>query len=739
MIGTTITHYRILEELEHGGMGEVFLAEDTKLHRKVALKFILPKKQQDPETRNRFIKEAGAAAAIDHPFICKVYEISEFEGKIFIAMEYIEGQTLHRRLALGPIPLKDALRIGTEIAEALEEIHRKGIVHRDLNPSNIMLTRHDHVKVMDFGLALPYLSAEEVDQDATTLTPYTGIAGTLAYIAPEQLCAETLDNRTDIFSFGIVLYEMITGVHPFREKGRETAGLILYANPPPLARYTSGIPEILEHTLRKMLAKDLNKRYQSVHEVLSNLNNLMEREDLNVEIGPDHPTIAVLPFVDMSPEKNQVYLCEGLAEELINALVKLENLSVAARTSAFRFRESNVDIREIGRQLNVKTILEGSVRKSGDELRIGVELINVEDGYELWAQRFDRKLDDVFAIQDEISRAVVDKLSVSLFPTPPTSGQVYALYLKGRFCWNQRTEEGLLKSIEHFKKAIDQDKDYALAYASLSASYITLSIYGVKAPSKIMPEALSSAEKALALNPRLAMPYATLGCVRSMYNWDWKASHDAFRTAVDLDAKNEVVHQWYATNYLIPLGIFEEARSELQIARKIDPLNLAISTSCGLQYYFERQYDRSIEEYTKTLEMDPNFAPAHLFLGQAYLEKGMFREAIASLEQAASLNESSPETKASLGHAYARAGKEAKACELIEQLTKFSAKRYISPVLIAQIHIGFGDIEEAFNQLEKAFQMRSTDLAWIRIRPYFDSLKSDHRFSDLCQKIGFPK
>ena len=739
MIGTTISHYRILEELSHGGMGEVFLAEDIKLRRKVALKFILQRRQQNPAARSRFLKEASSAAAIDHPFICKIYEVGEFEGKIFIAMEYLEGRTLYRRLAHGPIPLKEALRMGAEISEALEEIHRKGIVHRDLNPSNIMLTVHNHVKVMDFGLAMPYMAAGKPDPDATTVTPQPGVAGTLAYIAPEQLCAETLDNRTDIFSFGIVLYEMITGVHPFREEGRESAGMILYANPPPLARYTAGVPEILEHTIGKMLAKDLKKRYQSVHEVLTNLNQLMERAEIASPSGPDHPAIAVLPFVDMSPEKNQAYLCDGLAEELIGALSKLENLSVAARANAFRFRERDVDVREIGRQLNVKTILEGSVRKSGKDLRIGVQLINVEDGYELWSQRFDRKLDDVFAIQDEISRAVVEKLQVSLFPPPPVSGQVYALYLKGRFCWNQRTEEALLKSIEHFEQAIEQDKDYALAYTGLAASYVTLGIYGVKAPSNVMPDAYTSAEKALACNPRLAMGHAVMGCVRSLYDWDWQTARDDFRTAVELEAKNETVHHWYATNYLIPLGLFDEARPELEMARKIDPLNMAVGASCGLGYYYERQYDRAIEEYRKTLEMDRNFALAHQFLGQAYAEKGEFDEAIASLEQAIGLNGRSPEIKAALGHAYAAAGEKEKADTLLEGLIKLSSKRYISPVLVAQVHAGLGDREAAFNQLGKAYQMRATDLAWIQVRPSFDSLRNDPRFFELCRKMNFSR
>jgi eukaryotic-like serine/threonine-protein kinase len=740
MIEKTVSHYHILKELSHGGMGTVFLAQDTNLPRKVALKFIRGEKQQDPATRKRFLREADSAAAIVHPFICTVYETGEFEGAIFIAMEYLEGHTLQKRLTQGPLSLKKALNIAAETAEALEEIHRMGIVHRDLKPSNIMLIRQDHVKVMDFGLASPSPEYMEANSNASTLSMYSGVAGTVHYMSPEQLCGETPDHRSDIFSFGIVLYEMIAGAHPFRgNKGSRVANLILQSNPPPLSKYLEDAPDLLEHTLNRMLAKDPSCRYQSAHEVRTDLAQILESPVQSSTTIPDRPAIAVLSFVDMSPNKDQDYFCEGMAEELINALVKLENLYVAARTSAFHFKSSGLDIREIGRQLNVRTILEGSVRKSGENLRIGVALTNVEDGYEIWSQSFDRTLDDVFAIQDEISRAIVEKLKVSLFPPSTINGKAYELYLRGRFCWNKRTEEGLLKSVEHFRQAIERDPRYALAWAGLAAAFVTLSIYGVKPPLEAMPEAKKSAEKALGQNPRLALAYASLGCVRSLYDWNWAAAELSFKNAIDIEPKNENAHHWHATNYLAPLGRFDEAHSELEIARRIDPLNLAINTSLGLLFYLERRWDQAVSEYLRTLEMDRNFALALYFLGQTYVQIGKLDEATKTLKQAVASSGHNPETKAALGHAYAIAGQKKKAIAALNELKTESARRYVSPVLITQISVGLEDWDEAFKQLEKAYEQRSTDLIWIKTKPVFDPIRSDPRYNDICRRIGFPK
>jgi serine/threonine protein kinase/Tfp pilus assembly protein PilF len=740
MVGKTVSHYHILKELSHGGMGTVFLARDINLPRKVALKFIQPEKQQDPEMRKRFLREADSAAAIVHPFICTVYETGEFEGAIFIAMEYLEGRTLQSQLEQGPLPLKKALNIAAETAEALEEIHRMEIIHRDLKPSNIMLIRQDHVKVMDFGLARFSLKYLEASPEAETLSLEIGISGTLSYMAPEQICGEIPDHRSDIFSFGIVFYEMITGIHPFRQKrGMRIASSIISGSPPPLARYLEDAPELLQHTINRMLAKDPSCRYQNIHEVRTDLAQIVESPSkLSITI-PNRPAIAVLPFLDMSPNKDQDYFCEGIAEELINALARLDNIFVAARTSAFHFKNSSLHIREIGRQLGVRTILEGSVRKSGDNLRIGVALTNVEDGYEIWSQSFDRTLDDVFAIQDEISRAIVEKLKISLIPSLPLNGKAYESYLNGRFCWNKRTEEDLLKSVGHFKRAIEQDPHYALAWAGLAAAFVTLSIYGVKPPLEAMPEATKSAEKALGHNPRLALAHASLGCVKSMYDWNWAAAEVSFKNAIEIEPKNENAHHWYAINYLMPLGRFDEAHLELEIAQRIDPFNLAINASMGLLLFYKRQYDLATKEYLRTLEMDPYFAVTLYFLGQVYIQMGKPDEAINVLKKALDSGGHNPETLAALGHAYAIDGRSKRAVAAFDELNALSATRYVSPVAMAQFSIALKDPDETFNQIEKAYEQRSTDLIWIKMRPSFDPIRADSRYKDICRKIGFPK
>lgn len=749
MIGKTISHYHVLKKLGEGGMGEIFLAQDKKLGRKVALKFLPERLQQNPAIQRRFVREAKSAAAIDHPYICKIYETQEIEGQTFIAMEYVEGETLSAKLAGGRLSLKEALRIALETAEAFEEIHNNRFVHRDLKPSNIMLAKQGHIKVMDFGLARQSLTEEDLTSSGETpsdLTPHSSVVGTVAYMSPEQVHRQEVDTQADIFSFGIVLYEMITGVHPFQQSNvYETVSSILNDHPPPLARYRDSVPELLQHTLSKMLVKEPGQRYQSVHEVRTNLSQLLEGL-LGGKMAtlPSRPAVAVLPFDDMSSEKDQDYFCDGLAEELISALAKLEGLRVTARTSAFRFRGEKLDIREIGRRLNVGTVLEGSLRKAGDRLRIGVQLINVENGYPLWSESYERKLDDVFQIQDDISRAVVEELKIALlggegprlFPAPPKNVRVYELYLKGRFCWNKRTEEGFKQSVKYFEEALEQDSNYALAYAGLAASYATLSIYDLESPELVMPQAKSAAERALEIDERLTLARVSLACVRSIYERDWTAAESDFREAIEIEPRNEHAHHWYATNYLIPLGRFDEARSELKLAQEIDPLNLIINTSVGLPFYFECRYDEAIEEYLNTLEMDPNYGMARYFIGQAYAQKRMYRQAVTELERAVLLLQGTPESMAALAYAYAIAGNQEKAQQLLDELEQVS--RYVSPVLIAQIHSGLNQEDQALECLEKAYEIGATDLIWLKVRPVFKGIRSDPRFGELCKKIGFP-
>jgi len=746
LIGKTVSHYRILHELGRGGMGEVFLAQDLNLPRKAALKFLHSNRLQDPIARARFTREARAAASIDHPYVCKIYETGESEGRTFIAMEYVEGQTLRAKLTEGMLPLKDALLTAAETAEALEEIHNRQIVHRDVKPSNIVLSRHGHVKVMDFGIAkqIPSVvtTAETVDYPAKTR-----IVGTVAYMAPEQLRGTEADERSDIFSFGVVLYEMICGVHPFKKKtSRATINSILREEPAPVARYRTEIPETLEEILKRMLAKKPAQRFRWVREVRNRLNQLLEARQLKVKAAAAGPSIAVLPFVNVSTDPENEYFSDGLAEELINVLCRIPGLHVTSRTSAFQFKGKALDIRTIGEQLNVSTILEGSVRKSGDRLRITGQLINVANGFQLWSERYDREMKDIFEIQDDISGAIADQLRARIMSDPKEpvlkghtdNPEAYNLYLKGRYFWNKRTEEALHRSVRYFKLALEKDRDYALAYAGMAAAHLTQSIYGLRPPNELMPKAKSAAEEALAIENQLPSALVSRGCVRSMYDWDWAAAESDFKRAIELEPRNEYAYHCYANHCLIPLGRFREASLQLRLAREIDPLNLVVNTSAGLPFFFGREFDKAIEEYQKTIEMDHNFGLARYFLGQAYTEKTMYPQAIAELKQVIGTSGQSPEYISALGQAYALAEKIEEALGQLDQLRRLSEVRYVSPVLFAQVHLAMNQNDLAQDYLETAYRMRCTDLIWIQVRPVFDRLRGNARFGDLCRKIGFP-
>jgi serine/threonine protein kinase len=541
MIGQNISHYKILEKLGEGGMGVVYKAEDTKLKRIVALKFLPPELTRDPEAKERFIHEAQAASALDHPNICTIYEIGETdEGQLFIAMACCEGETLKKKIERGPLKIDDTNDVALQVAQGLRKAHEKGIVHRDIKPTNIIVTTDGVVKIVDFGLA-KLVRQTRVTKAGTTV-------GTVAYMSPEQARGEEVDHRTDIWSIGIVLYEMLTGLRPFRsEYDQALVYSILNEEPEPLKSLRPDVPTELEQVVEKALHKDLGKRVQQIGELVSALNSLkkkreMEGDKTHPEPKGVLPSIAVIPFVNMSADPENEYFSDGLAEELINALSKLEGLHVVARTSAFRFRGKDIDIREIGKQLNVNTILEGSVRKAGNRLRITAQLIKVADGYHLWSERFDRELQDVFAIQDEISLAIVDNLKVKLLGGDrerlakryKDNFEVYDLYLKGRYYLNTITEEGIKKSLDYFQQAIQKDPSCALAYAGTAGAYGVLAVLGLAASGEVIPRAKSELLKALELDDYLAEAHAWLGEINLGYYWDWSAAEKELKRAIEL-------------------------------------------------------------------------------------------------------------------------------------------------------------------------------------------------------------
>jgi eukaryotic-like serine/threonine-protein kinase len=731
--GKLISHYRVVEKIGRGGWGEVFLAQDVILGRRVALKFLATAEN----AHRQILAEARSAASLDHPYICKVFETGEYEGKPFIVMEFLEGQTLSQLLKSGPVPLSQALNIATEICEALAEAHSKGMIHCDLKPSNIMITRSGHVKLMDFGLARSDPSAEAPGDDATrTMMPSGQVMGTPSYMAPEQARGQRLDARTDIFAFGIVLFEMVSGTNPFRGATRaDTTAAILHQAPPEIAA-----PAGLKEILRRALAKDPAERYDSAGALALDLAAFRQRGDPGRGAVPR--AIAILPFQDLSPQRDQGYFCDGLAEELILALSRIEGLRVAARGAAFHYRDAKIGLKEIGRALHAAAILEGSVRKAGERVRIVVHLVDVESGYPIWSERYDRTLDDIFEIQEDISRAIAEKLRVTLAPgsdklvlTGPENIQAYEFYLKGRYFWNKRTEECLKLSIEQFERALGEDPDYAPAYAGIADAWVTLSLYGAVRPMEALPMARSAADRALSLKPELPQALTSRAAIRAIFDWDWRAAAREFETAIGLDPRYAQARQWFAMNCLAPRGLFARAREELKAALELEPVSPAIAASLGALDFFAGDQDAALQRLRAVLALDDGFYLAHYFLGQVYSEKQMHDAAIEELERAVEASGSS-ESVAALGYARALAGRRAEALASLQELSAKAAAAYVSPVLMAKVQVGLDDFDGAIANLEQAYQLRSTDLIWLGVRPVFRKIRSHDRVVEILTGVG---
>lgn len=740
------SRYRLLERIGDGGMGVVYKAEDTRLKRTVALKFLPEGWSRDSVAKERFLQEARAAAALDHPNICTLHEVTEAEdGQMFFVMAFYEGETLKRRLARGPIPWQQAVETARQVAAGLASAHSRGIVHRDIKPANIMITEEGQVKILDFGVAR---------SRGTVRLTRTGTAiGTPTHMSPEQVRGREVDHRSDIWSLGVVLYEMLAGRLPF-EADLDHAVLysIVHSEPEPLTVLSPEVPLELDRVVGRAMAKEPDRRYQDVQALLSDL-ELLESGTLRgsrtfqFEIREPSASIAVLPFTDLSPQRDQEYFCDGVAEELIHALARIDELRVVSRTSAFQFKGKDEEIRTVGHRLRVGSVLTGSVRTSGQRLRITVELVDVADGTSLWAQRFDREMEDVFVIQDEIARTVADTLRVKLVGGPEAplvkphteDLEAYNLYLKGRHYWNKRTAESLQRSVACFRQALDRDPSYGRAYAGLADAYATVGIYGALPPERVMPAAKAAATQALGVDDSLAEAYASLGCVQSVYEWSWGEAERSFRRALLLDPNYATAHQWYAMNVLVPLGRFDQAIRQLERARKLDPLSLVINSSLGVAAYFARRYADAEDAFSQALDLDTTFGFAYFFLGQTLVERGRLAAAIDILEEAQRLSGNSAETTAALGYAHARAGAFEEARQVLAELTRTAEKQYVSPSLVAQIHAGLGETEAALGRLEEALDLRATDLAWLKVRPVFDPLREEPRFQALLARMGLER
>lgn len=784
--GERIAHYEIIEQIGAGGMGEVYLAEDTRLNRRIALKLLASHFTEDETRVSRFQQEAFATSALNHPNIVSIYEIGKWDERDFIVTEFIEGVTLRNLLGRKKLTLGEAIEIALQTAGALAAAHGAGVVHRDIKPENIVIRTDGLVKVLDFGIAK--YRPIKAGHKALVETADGEIIGTAAYMSPEQARGLEVDARTDIWSLGVMLYEMIARKLPFDGETRSdrVAGILLH-EPEPFAKSRRNIPLELQRIVDRSLAKEIKKRYGKIDEMAEDLYRLREATGekhrapyvlpgqksassrsmlaalaaVLLIVGiigfgyyfwlakraatANKTSIAVLPFINESGKTEVEYLSDGISESLINNLSQLKQLKVVARATAFSYKNRQSDPRQIGRELGVETILTGKTTLLEDTLIVQTDLINVEDGAQIWGERYTRKLADLLSVQESISSQIFVKLQPKLnsevnsrlTKLNPDSSKAYQLYLKGRFFWNRRTEADIRKAIEYFDQAISEDPEYTLAYVGLADSFNVMGFYNMLSPGESFPKAKIAAEKALKLNGDLAEAYSSLAYVALYYDWDFAVAEKGFIRAIELKPNYPVAHQWYG-NLLTAAGKWDEAAREFAQAQELDPLSPIITAVPAWTYIYARQYDRAIEPCRKALDLDPNFALAHNWLGQAYERKGNYEKAIIEFNKALSLSEESSETKALLAHVHAVSGNKRQARNILNELTEQSKYRYVSPYHIATIYAGLGDQDRALKWLDEAYQDRQNNLIFLNYDARMDDLRSNPRFLELLKKVGFP-
>ena len=793
----TVSHYRIVEQVGAGGMGVVYRAHDDRLNRDVALKFLPDELNHDENARALLIREARTASALNHPNICTIYDVGEEAGKSYIVMEFVSGRSLAEQIPEDGLPVEIVIRYGEQIADAMAHAHERGVIHRDLKTPNVIVMPGGRVKVLDFGLA-KHMTPGEITlktQSISTLTSEGAIVGTMHYMAPELFRGEPADARSDVWALGVVLYEMANGKRPFRGRtSYELSSMILHDSPPPLRdNVPLGLRSVIEHCL----AKEPAQRYQHASEIRAALEALRTNSAVIpasaiqpsgllpapaagrsrftrtllissavaalllitafvwklVEVkwrgspavgAASIQSLAVLPLENLTGDPKQDYFADGMCDALITELSQIKKLRVISRTSVMQYKDKHESPAQIAQELGVDALVEGSVLRSDDRVRISAELVQPQTGQNLWAHSYERTVTDILALQSDVARDIVTQIQIQL--TQPEQERLaktrtvvpaaYDAYLQGNYYVAKRTGESVTQAVSDYRQAIQLDPTYAPSYAGLAGALTLAADYKDVPSSQVLPEAEAAAVKALQLDDNLASAHAVLGQIRA-YRLEWSGVLDEFKRAIELNPGEANSHHWYALA-LASAGRSDEAISEMKLAQELDPRSLIINANLSWVYYLAGRNDEAVAQAQKTVAMDPSFAVAHGCLGQAYLAQREYANALQELQQALTLSGNETSFKAELGNAYAVAGKKPEALAILHELLQMSSRQYVSPYSIALVYVGLDQKDEAFRWLDKAYDERSVRLINIAVHPRFASLHSDPRFAALVRQTGLP-